>query len=76
VLLQIRMPVETLISLLQWLSYTLQKSRRGTARVASALVNRGLAYWDIPISSNADMGYDLTIANDAMVNKDKKEKTE
>ena len=58
------------------LSYTLQKSRRGTARVASALVNRGLAYWDIPISSNADMGYDLTIANDAMVNKDKKAKTE
>ncbi|CAH7407001.1 hypothetical protein VCHA53O466_50209 [Vibrio chagasii] len=43
------------------LSFAMGWSRRATINTANALVRRGYLWWDIPTSSNMDMGYDLVI---------------
>ncbi|MCP4526640.1 MAG: hypothetical protein GY833_12115 [Aestuariibacter sp.] len=50
------------------LSFSMGWSRRATINTANALVRKGLCYWDLPTSSNADGGNDLTIARDKLAN--------
>lgn len=50
-----------------FLSFSLGVGRRSAVNTANALCRRGFVYWDYPIGSNIDDGYDITINRDAMI---------
>lgn len=52
------------------LQFAMGRGRRSVINTANALTRRGFLYWDIPIASNIDDGYDLTLDRSKKIKKD------